>query len=36
MARDLPRSATGITVTRVPVTICDGNVSIGEVKESRP
>lgn len=36
MARDLPRSVSGITVSRIPVTIQDGNVTIGKANGSCP
>ncbi len=36
MARELPRSVSGITVSRIPVTIQDGNISIGKANGSRP
>lgn len=35
MARELPRSVSGITVARIPVTIHDGNISIGKANGSR-
>ncbi|GMV84853.1 MAG: hypothetical protein AMXMBFR80_07110 [Dehalococcoidia bacterium] len=36
MSRDLPRAVSGITVSRIPVTIRDGHISIGKANAPRP